>query len=225
MEINYVGETLQTKEKIKKIIIADEVSKIMERIEKIAADNASEKLDNVEMEYAFTAIKECTRVDETKEPYSIRVSLLDASDYAKFREGFIKHFRCIYGEGPVHTPDSDMNYRCQRLYAIDENTCLLSELMYKVGSPSSNAEAKLTIYKSPKPLILSVSEPEKEQYRVCIEGENTISVLRTYSGSLSDNAKDFPSYDGKLLAEVVNWDFVDLSVFDKTNVKVESNHK
>ena len=225
MEINYVGKTLQDKEEIKRKIIAAEVSKIMERIEKIAANNASEKLDNVEMEYAFAAIKECTSVDETKEPYSIRVSLLDARDYAEFRNGFIKHFRCIYGEEPVHTPDSDMNYRGQRLYAIDENTCLLSELMYKVGSPSSNAEAKLTIYKSTKPLILSVSEPKKEQYRVCVKGENTISVLRTYSGALSDNATDFPSYDGKPLAEVVNWNFVDLSVFDKTNVEVESIHK
>ena len=225
MEINYAGEILQAKEERKKRIIAEEVSKIMERIEQIAADNASKKLDNVEMEYAFAVIKECTRVDETKEPYSIRVSLLDASDYAEFRDGFIKHFRCIYGEGPVHTPDSDMNRRCQRLYAIDENTCLLSELMYKVGAPSSNAEVKLTIYKSTKPLKLSVSEPKKEQYRVCIEGENTISVLRTYSGALSDNAMDFPSYDGKLLAEVVNWNFIDLSYFDKTNVEVKSVHK
>lgn len=200
MEINNAGEILQTEEKI------------------IIADNAV-------MEYAFAVIKECTRVDETKEPYSICVNLLDARDYAEFRDGFIKHFRCIYGDGPVHTPDSDMNYRCQRLYAIDEKTCLLSELMFKEGSPSSNAVAKLTIYKSTKPLELLVSEPEKEQYRVCVEGEDTISVLRAYSGSLSDNAMDFPSYRGKLLAEVVNWDFVDLSVFDKTNVEVESNHK
>ncbi len=200
MEINNAGETLQIEEK------------------KIIADNAV-------MEYAFAAIKECIRVDETKEPYSICVSLLDACDYEEFRGGFINHFRCIYGDGPVHTPDSDMNYRCQRLYAIDNNTCLLSELMFKDYSPSANAVVKLTIYKSTKPLELLVSKLENEQYRVCIKGEDTISVLRTYSGALSDNATDFPSYDGKLLAEVVNWDFVNLSVFDKTNVKVESNHR